>query len=593
MLSPAQPSLTQRTALDVERGPILDRNGRLLAIQTELPTVTVWTPYVEDRDKTAETLAQVLDISYDSLFANLGIPNRDIVIKRTISHEEAEIIEVLKQQGELPGVSLRRDVDRIYPEGQSAAHVIGFVGTENTGMEGIEFMLDNLLSPPFLDAGERSYGSQIFLTLDIVIQHAVEGIADRLMAAHRSDSVMIIVMDAKNADILSYVSKPDYDPNAFGEYDSESRRNRPVQMSYEPGSVFKVFSLTSIMQLGGITDNSTFNTSSGYQNPQIRIPITDLGNYGTLHLEGIIKFSSNVGAAYASDTVAKKDFYQMLQNFGFGQVTNIELNGEERGLLAPLSRWSSRSKPTIAIGQEIGVTAIQMAQAATALANKGVMLKPQIIKRIVSPSGELIQEYQRNEVRKVLRSDVADQMLRYMQSASTGSGTGRRAFLDDTSISIKTGTAEVFDSAKRAYSEELFVASTLAIIPTEDPELIIYVVIQHPRGASFLGGVIAAPAVKEIADFLISYLQIDADPTGGSLPQFLEIVEPVLPEITTIVPDFRNLPLSTVVPLYARRDISVQIHGSGWVWKQVPAAGTEYQEGMSLDLFLRNKTGNE
>ena len=593
MLAPTDSSTAVSSDPEVERGPILDRNGRLLAIQAELPTVTVWTPYVEDREKTAESLSQILNLPYEDILSSLGISNRDIIIKRTITPAEAEIIELLKQQGELPGVNLRRDVGRIYPEGNAASHVIGFAGTDNIGLEGIEFTLDSLLRPSSTDQSGHSYGSQIFLTLDIVIQHAVGEIADRLMEEHRPDSVMIIVMDANNGEILSYVSKPDYDPNNFADYDSDSRRNRPVQMSYEPGSAFKIFSLSSIMQLGGVTNSSRFNTSGGYQSPQVTIPITDLGNYGTLSPEGIIQFSSNVGVAYASDTVDKRNFYQMLQQFGFGQITGIDLNGEERGLLAPVARWSNRSKPTISIGQEIGVTAMQMVQAATALANEGTMLRPQIIKRIVSPSGELIQEYQRQEVRKVLRSEVAEQMLSYMQSASTGSGTGRRAFLDDISISVKTGTGEVFDPEERAYSDELFVASTLAIFPTTDPEFIIYLVIQHPRGQSFLGGVIAAPAVKEIAEFLIPYFQVGAEPTIAGLPQNLEIVEPVLPEITGSIPDFRGLPLATVVPLYARRDISVQIHGSGWVKRQNPPPGSAYEEGMLLELFLNNTPGDE
>ena len=593
MLAPTESANIPSSILNVERGPILDRNGRLLAIQTELPTVTVWTPYIDEKEQVATSLSQILNIPYEEILAKLNIANRDIIIKRTIPPAEAEVIGLLKQQGELRGVNLRRSVERIYPEGRSASHVIGFVGTENIGLEGIEFTQDSLLSPPSIEPGERSYGKQIFLTLDIVIQHAVEEIADRLMEEHGPDSVMVIVMDAKSAEILSYVSKPDYNPNTFNEYDDDSRRNRPVQMSYEPGSVFKVFSLTAIMQLGGIGDDSIFNTSGGYLNSQINIPITDLGDYGNIGPEGIITFSSNVGAAYASDTVDRRNFSQMLQQFGFGQVTGIELNGEEQGLLAPVNRWSGRSKPTIAIGQEVGVTAIQMVQAATALANKGSMLRPQIIKRIVDSSGELIQEQGRQELRKVLRSDVAEQMLRYMQNASRGGGTGRRVFIEGTNISVKTGTGEVFDPARRAYSDELFVASTLAILPTEDPELIIYLVIQHPRGESFLGGVIAAPAVREVAAFLIPYLQIGAEPDTQGLPQTLEILEPVLPDITLGIPDFRGLPLSTVVPLYARRDISVQIYGSGWVKRQVPPPGSEYQEGMHIELYLEPRLEDE
>ncbi len=594
MLSADPPQPATITA-EVERGPILDRNGRLLAIQSELPTVTVWNPDVEDREKLAGTLAQILDIPVEEILPRLSIPDRDIIIKRTISPEEAGIIELLKQQGELRGVTLRRGFGRIYPESTTASHVIGFTGVDNIGLEGIEFTMENILNPPpepDADSGgrRRNYGNQVFLTIDIVLQHAVEDIAEKLMEEHNPDSVMVLISEAKTGEILTFAVKPDFDPNNFADYDDNSRRNRPVQMTYEPGSVFKAFSLAAIMQLGGISDSSRFNTSGGYTNPQIGIPINELGgaNYGIIGARGTIRFSSNVGAAFASDTVNERDFYQMLRQFGFGQITGITLNGEERGLLAPLTRWSRRSKPTIAIGQEIGVTAIQIMQAASALTNGGIMLKPRIIKRIVRSSGELIEEYGAEEVRRVLRTDVAAQMLDYMRSASIDGGTGRRVFIDGTDISVKTGTGEVFDPELRAYSRELFIASTLAILPTDDPEIIIYLVIQHPRGASNLGGVIATPAVREIASFLIPYLQIGTQADIFGLPKTLEIDEPMVPEITSAVPDFSGLPLSTLISLYAREDIAVQIYGSGWVRRQTPPPGSPYREGMLIELFLES-----
>lgn len=589
MLSAGEQYDPPGSTLDVERGPILDRNGRLLAIQSELPTVTVWTPYVEDPQATAQQLSRVLNIPLEDILQRLSIPNRDVVIKRTITPGEAEVLELLKQQGELPGVTLRRDVGRVYPEDNSASHVIGFTGTDNSGLEGIEFTQNELLSPMAENPRERVYGSQIFLTIDIVIQNAVEQIAAELMDLHSPDSVMIMVMDAKNGDLLSHVSKPDYDLNRFNEFDEDVRRNRPVQMSYEPGSVFKVFSLASFMHLGGVQNDSRFNTSGGYTNPRISIPITDLGDYGVIGPRGIIQYSSNVGAAYASDTVNRENFYHMLRRFGFGQPTGIELNGEESGLLADVERWSGRSKPTIAIGQEIGVTAIQMMQAATALANEGVLLKPHIIKRIVSPSGELLREYGRTPVRQVLDPDVANTILKYMNAASGSGGTGRRAAIDGMEISVKTGTAEVIDPETGQYSDDLFIASTLAVLPSDDPQLIMYVVIQHPRGESFLGGRIAAPVIRDLGEFIIPYLQLDE---GGrqisGLPSSLEIAEPLLPPLGKQIPDYRGLPLRTLLPLYTRDDISLQIHGSGWVQRQSPSPGTAFQEGMELTLYLED-----
>ena len=493
----------------VERGPILDRNGRILAIQTELESVTAWTPDIDDPAETARLLAPILDNPADAILEQLLSTDGFTLLSRAIPQHNSRQIEELQRQGHLAGIGLQPDVGRNYPERHLASALIGYVGIDHTGLSGIEYTQNSYLSPQRNDADSGIlFGNQIFLTIDINVQYIADTLAQRALEENDADSVTIIVMNARDGALLAAASVPGFDPNVFVRYNEERRRNRIISSIYEPGSVFKIFSISSFIELGGIQTSNTFQTSGGYVNPDGNFEILDLNDYGSLNSEGIIKYSSNVGAAYASDTVSKDAFYRMIRLFGFGEKTGIELNGEERALVGRPLQWSLRTAPTIAIGQEIGVTAIQMVGAATVLANDGILLKPQIIDRIVSPSGQLIQQFRRTPVREVLSPETAHTMLRLMNSATEDGATARRVHIDGLEISAKTGTAEVFDVDRGVYSDNKFIASCLAIVPTEDPQLIVYVIIEYPKGESTYGGRIAAPVTREMIELLIPYTNL-------------------------------------------------------------------------------------
>jgi cell division protein FtsI (penicillin-binding protein 3) len=276
----------------------------------------------------------------------------------------------------------------------------------------------------------------------------------------------------------------------------------------------------------------------------------------------------------------------MLRHFGFGDSTGIPLNGEEKGMFREPAAWSGRSKPTISIGQEISVTAMQIMKAATALANEGIILEPHIVKKIVSPDGKLIKEYGRQPIKPLLSPDTARTIVNYMASA-TETGTGQKAALEGIRISTKTGTAQTIDPETGAYSATAFVASCLALFPTEDPQIIAYVVIESPRG-EYYGGRIAAPVINEVANFVVPYMGISRagervlDHSGR-----IAIPRMSLPEMTALVPDFTGYSKRTLQPLLNRRDVKVFINGSGWVYRQNPAPGTALSEGMTLTLELR------
>jgi cell division protein FtsI (penicillin-binding protein 3) len=318
------------------------------------------------------------------------------------------------------------------------------------------------------------------------------------------------------------------------------------------------------------------------------IRIRDLAAHGRVDAARILKYSCNVGAAYASEQVEAEAFYQMLLRFGFGRRTELPLPGESSGILAPPARWSARSKATIAFGQEISVSAMQMLQAATALANGGLMLRPHIVRKVVSPQGELIREYTREPVGEVLSPDLAHAVLEMMATATEEGGTARRGRVAGVRISAKTGTAQVQDHATGTYSDSNYVASYLGIFPTEEPRLIIYVVINHPKGQAYYGSQIAAPVFHDLAEDLVGYLGIRRQ--GDTVIEHPGTVRVKLPPPVKpgeIMPDLTGTPKRLLLPLLADPGFTVRIAGEGYVVAQDPPPGTRLKPGMTITLRLQ------
>jgi cell division protein FtsI (penicillin-binding protein 3) len=579
MLGASSETGTTPTA-NFERGAILDRNGRILAVHTELETIWAWRPEIEDPDEVAQALAPITGQDVDMLARRLAGNTGSVTIKRTVSPSEAAAVREAQSSGELTGVRLRPDYGRTYPERNSLGAVLGYVGTDGDGLAGIELTMQQQL---LANESGSGFGNQVFLTIDMNIQYESERLAQAALEEHEADSVTLITLDAKTGDILGLASVPGFDPNNFSSYSDAERRNRPIAEVYEPGSVFKIFSIGSFLQLGGIDMDDQFAADGVYEVTDP--PITDLANYGTITTSDIIRLSSNVGAAGASESVEARPFYNMLRLFGFGEPTGIELNGEERGLLARPEDWSGRTQPTLAIGQEIAVTALQLTAAATVYANDGVLLKPNIVDKIVSPDGRVIRDYGRTPVREVLSPWVASQVLLAMEEAVANSGTARRLAYDGVRVAAKTGTAEKVDPRTGEYSDEAFIASTLAILPVEDPQYIVYMAIDYPKTGEFYGGRIVTPVVRDYFDFLVPYEGIPVDGQQRLTHSGQISVQPIdVPEIGETIPDYSGLPKRVLLPLLEREDLAVYLNGFGWVQSQDPPPGTPFEPGMELRL---------
>jgi cell division protein FtsI (penicillin-binding protein 3) len=594
MLLKSKPESTSTlTKPIVERGPILDRNGKILAIQTKLSSVTAWTPHIEDPGKTAAILHGILGLDEEKILEEIQSNDGFLYIKRKISPTDAQKISAEKEAGNLAGISLEPDFGRNYPEKNLAAHILGYVGTDNTGLSGIEYSYDHELSPePVESEQEIIFGNQIFLTIDLNVQHFADKIAQKAYEENDADSVMLLIAEAKTGDIIATVSKPDFDPNKFTDFSVSERQNRPVTFAYEPGSVFKIFSLAGILELGGVDLNDSFYCGGEYI---IEIPgeknevIRDLRAHGTVTPQKIIKYSCNVGMAYASERVEREPFFSKLKDFGFGAPTGLPLPGETAGQLQRPGAWSIRSKPTIAFGQEISVSAVQVIAAATVLANNGMLLRPHIIKKIVAPDGTVIEEYGRDLLGRVVSSYTANELLLMMETATFTGGTASDLFIDGFRISAKTGTGQIIDRETRKYSETAFLASAIAIFPTQDPQYIVYTVIEHPKGEEYFGSRVAVPVVREAIQEMITYFRL---PRRGDLivrhPGKVEVTdkEQISASIGEPLPNMIGLSKRQILPLLDLEGIAVRIRGEGWVASQKPSPGTIIKKGMEIVLEL-------
>lgn len=574
----------------IARGNIVDRNGRILAFQKEVPSLAGWVTELKNEKESAKLLSPILNIKESIIYDHL-IKKREsnyFYIGRQISEEAAAQITILIQEGKLKGIRIEREFGRAYPEGELTAHITGYVGYDNIGLDGIEYTLNGPLSPKQIKStGKQEYGHNIHLTIDLNLQYFSAIAAKEAYETNFADSVSVITMDAKNGEILSYVSYPTYDPNNYNLYTKSERTNRISQESYEPGSVYKVFSISSFLELGGIDKDSEFFCDGIYINESANVSIKCLGNHGLIHTGDILVYSCNDGTGQASETVSNRELYQMLRKFGFGNQTGITFNGESNGILRDPGTWSLRSKPTISIGQEISVSAIQIITAATALTNGGVILKPHIVKKITTQDGITKKEYTREPVREVISPEVAKTVLEMMQE-TTERGTGKLTKIDGLNISTKTGTSQITNLETGTYYDDRFIASALAIFPTEDPEVIIYVVIENPKGTSIFGSRLAVPVIKKLIDNFINYLNIPID----SSPIHKVNSRGIIPAHRTLtigntIPDFSGLSKRDVLTALKLINIEFIINGNGFVTSQNPPEGTKITPETIVELEFK------
>jgi len=576
------------------RGPIVDRNGRILAAEVRRYDIHVRRPrdrnsYVEAQriESLANQLSPILDMDAREISWRIGTADREVVLRRRVPASVVDEIRYAQNRAEnrLVGVTPRAVPFRVYPERHLAAQIVGFVGAEHEGLEGVEFALNRHLSGR--EAGGR--GCKVVLTIDANVQHILEQVSAAVLYETNAESVKFLAMDSRTGDILGSAVLPGFDPNDHRASNPYHFRNIAASEHYEPGSVFKVFSVAALLEAGVISPETAFFCNGFYEKAfpggeVVRIACWNPNGHGWVRAREIITLSCNVAAAYAAELYAPHLFHRDLTNFGFGRETGAWVTRETHGILAEPHLWSGRSRQTIAFGQEVATSALQVMQAATVIANGGVLVPPRIVSHITSADGRTVtpRENPTNASRRVVSPEIAWRVLGYMRDSTiVGQGTGWRAYMGDLSIAVKTGTSQILDPRGG------YIASTLAILPAESPSLILYVVITRPQGETSSAR-IAAPAIRQAAEQLVDYLGIPrgrnpiAHHTGR-----LSIAGEPLPTIGSVVPCFNGLSKRTLLPLLLRNDITVEIFGDGWVRRQSPPPGVAVTQGMVIELELR------
>ena len=575
-----------------DRGSIVDRNGKPLAVQANFYNVGVSPKQIPDKKQFAKDVSQVLQIPESKINSKIDLNSEKnyISLKRKISEDDYRILKDITDDNQYSFVRYDKIPGRIYPEKSLASQLIGYMGNDGIGLSGIEYSMQSVLQPIPDDELNFQHGKNVFLTIDANLQYKLEKLSHEAMEKTQCESFMLIACEAKTGEILSYISLPSSDLNNYSDSKIQETIDRPAISAFEPGSVFKIFTVASIYDHGILKSGDTFLCDGVYEK-KIKggetIRIKCLEHHGRLTAREALKYSCNDVIGQISDKISDEQFIQDLKNFGFGSKTGIELPGETSGLLkeAGSSRWSGRTKPTIAIGQEIGVSALQMVQAATALANDGYPVQLSVIKKITNKDGSIESEHIPQKKERILKKSTADYILSCMETTAT-TGTGSRANIKDITIGVKTGTAQMADQKSGGYSDTDFLSNCMAIFPIDNPQVILYIVIQKAQG-EYLAGRIVAPLIKDTADEIIDHLGL----SRGDADTFIyngtnEVENPQTIVIKDTVPDFSGFSKRELSPLLSRKDLKININGSGWVKNQSPAPGTPLTENTIIELNL-------
>ena len=575
-----------------ERGSIVDRNGKPLAVQTNFYNVGVSPKQISNKKQFIKDVSQVLQIPESKIDSkiNLNSEKNYVSLKRKISEDDYRILKDITDDNQYSFVRYDKIPGRIYPEKSLASQLIGYMGNDGIGLSGIEYSMQSILQPIPDDELNYQHGKNVFLTIDANLQYKLEKLSHEAMEKTQCESFMLIACEAKTGEILSYISLPSSDLNNYSDSKIQETIDRPAISAFEPGSVFKIFTVASIYDHGILKSGDTFLCDGVYEKKfkgGETIRIKCLEHHGRLTAREALKYSCNDVIGQISDKISDEQFIQDLKNFGFGSKTGIELPGETSGLLkeAGSSRWSGRTKPTIAIGQEIGVSALQMVQAATALANDGYPVQLSVIKKITNKDGSIESEHIPQKKERILKKSTADYILSCMETTAT-TGTGSRANIKDITIGVKTGTAQMADQKSGGYSDTDFLSNCMAIFPIDNPQVILYIVIQKAQG-EYLAGRIVAPLIKDTADEIIDHLGL----SRGDADTFIyngtnEVENPQTIVIKDTVPDFSGFSKRELSPLLSRKDLKININGSGWVKNQSPAPGTPLTENTIIELNL-------
>lgn len=618
------------------RGAILDRNGRELAASTMTKSLFVDPNNVQNPQQLAKDLAPLVRKTEEEILKDIGIGGGFVWVKRRLEQSEYEAIrKMIREKDYFSCLGFRDEAKRYYPNDVLAANVLGFVGTDDKGLDGIEqafdkyikgevtesFLYTDTRNRPILESIFDRHGYQgdrcktIQLTIDSAIQFIVEQELDRAMAENDPVAVTCVVMDPKTGEILAMASRPSYNPNRFWDYDPEIWKNRAVSFVYEPGSTFKTITAGAALQENIVTPGQIFVDPGYVMVSGMRIQNWNGASFGTVTFADVVKQSLNTGFALIGLELGGEKLVKYAHLFGFGDVTGIELPGEEAGLLYSPDEMVESDIATMAIGQSIAVTPLQLVRAMSAVANNGVLLKPHIIKMIKNANGSTYSETQVEPVRKTI-DPATDKTLVGLLEQVVATGGGQKAKVRGYRVAGKTGTAQKIRADGTGYAEGSYIASFCGFGPVENPRITLLVMIDDPSGV-FYGGQIAAPVAGRIFSQIFRYMRIEpsetptddeeeisADVGEGDSAGTSSITAYTPPKVETpapeenvqetatnsndaaeiVVPDFYGKSIRESVRLANKVGLKIEMSGSGFANSQSISPGAVIPRGSIIKV---------
>lgn len=593
---------TQTLQLQPDRGIVFDRNGEKLAATIMADSVCADPSKMTNLGETAATLASILHTDKMTIQKKLSGVKNFCWIARRIAPEQAARVSELG----IEGIFIVKEPKRFYPSGELAGHLIGFVGADAIGLEGLELKYDKQLrgAPEKLLWTRDAKGTKLYprvkrpesakenynliLTIDSRIQHLVESNLKAAVKAKGAKGGFAIVMDPRTGEILALANEMGFDPNTFSAVNPATGKNKAITDCFDPGSTFKPFLAAAALEKGVVKETDLFNCENGqYRIANRVIHEAQRKRHGVLSFREILKYSSNIGSVKVAEKLGKETFYEYIRKFGFGAKTGIDLPGEVSGLLRPVEKWTRVDASTIAFGQGISVTAIQLITALSAIANQGVLMKPFVVRGLMDRKGKIVQTYHPTEVRRVISPETAKSIAAILTDVvGAKDGTGKNARIVNIAVAGKTGTSQKFDFSRNVYSSEKVKTSFMGFFPAEDPQLSILVILDEPQRDKW-GGVAAAPVFRDIGEQLLTRFRtnIRDNPFQEEENQGVKMkvtlasasaplaFQKTMEADDSLVPDFRGMTIREVLKKSKERGLEIQVIGSGWATAQRPAAG--------------------
>lgn len=588
-----------------ERGMIYDRNGEKLAMSVLADSVCADPTRITDPSKVSRKIAAILNLNSSTVFKRISEPKSFCWLARKISTEQAAQIEAAG----IEGVFLIKEPKRFYPNGSLAAHLIGFSGFDAEGLEGLEKKYDDYLkgTPEKLTWARDAKGKKLFLhvernlspkdesanlvlTIDSRIQYLVETHLKEAVLDKGAKGGIAIVMDPKTGEILAMANEKGFNPNNIKGLTSDIWRNRAIADSFDPGSTFKPFLVAGALEEKVVKESDSFYCENGHYIVANRvIREANRKRHGYLSVRDILKYSSNIGSAKIAEKLGREKYYSYIKNFGFGSRTGIDLSGEAAGVLRPAKSWTRVDTAAIAFGQGISVTAIQLISAMSAIANNGVLMKPFIVRGLTDRNNNPVKMYAPETVRRVVSPATARRMTAMLtQVVGSADGTGKNAHIINVEVAGKTGTAQKFDFARGVYSSERVRTSFIGFFPSDNPQVVILVILDEPQRDKW-GGVAAAPVFKNIGEQILNCFKTNIRETPVFEPQktnnlqlaaadksMVENVSKAEDDLDddSLMPDFTGLTIREALKISKSRSIELQISGNGWAVRQAPGPGS-------------------